>query len=264
MKLADLKGHWALVTGASAGIGEEYAKQLAAAGANVALVARRKSLLDSLASELRQAYAVQTKVIEADLSHVDIADSIRAQLIADGIRIRLLCNNAGIQSWGAFQHARATEHRAMIDVNVAVLVALCHVFHDDLTSHPSSAVINVASPAAYQPVPYLAVYAATKAFVLSFSQALHGEWADDHVSVQAVMPGPTDTPGIRRLGIDVLGQFKNAEGPSRVVRKSLSCLQSPLAMAATGTLLQRFFAATFPSATVIRTAKKMFQPRAIP
>jgi uncharacterized protein len=260
MILNDMKGHWALITGASAGIGAEFAKQLAEAGVNVVLTARRKALLNALAGELRERNAIMTKVIEVDLTQPDAPDRIREQLAHDGIRIRLLCNNAGAQAWAAFTDSSSGDHRNMVELNISAVMAMCHAFHDDLASHANSAVINVVSPSAYQPVPYLAVYAASKAFLLSFSQALHGEWEHEGISVQALVVGPTDTPGFRQLGIHLHGPFKSMQPARQVVEKSLSRLHAPVAMAAAGTLLQRLFSNFFPANMVIRTVRKMFEP----
>jgi short-subunit dehydrogenase len=137
----------------------------------------------------------------------------------------------------------------------------CHCFLDDLTSFPSSLVINVSSPASYQPIPYMAVYAASKAFIQSFSQALHGEWKDRGVLVQTLVPGPTESE------FDITARaYESAltkrSTPAQVVDAYLARLDSglPVITAAKGTYKQRFFAGLFPPSMVIREVGKMFTP----
>ena len=174
MKLAECRGDWALVTGASSGIGRAFAVQLAAVGVNLALVARREPLLRALAEEIEQRHAVRALAMPIDLGKPDAATAIKARLASNGIKIRLLVNNAAFGHWGRFENGTQTAYQDMIQVNVSAMVALCQAFLPDLSGFSSSAIINVSSPAAFQPVPYMAVYAASKAFVSSFSQALYG------------------------------------------------------------------------------------------
>lgn len=263
IRLADLKGHWVLVTGASAGIGRQFAVELAAAGANLVLLARRKPLLDTLAAELESRYGIGTRTIDVDLASPGAVSRVRQSLSSQRIRVRLLINNAGMQSWASFDNLTWDAHRAMLELNMSALAELCHVLGPDLQSFPTSAVINLASPAAFQPVPFMATYAASKAFVLSFSQALYGEWAPRGILVQALVVGPTDTPGFRKLGILEQGPFLGFDATCEgVARTSLAQLAkgSPVVIVARGSWKQRLFSALFPPRMVIRTVSRMFHP----
>lgn len=261
IELAEYKNHWALVTGASSGIGKEFTEQLAKAGLNIVLVARRKELLDSIAASLQANYQVKTLVIASDLTKSGSIDQIKNQLLQQKIKIRMLCNNAGIGQWGRFEKAALENYQRIIDLNTNVLVSMCHEFLSDLVSHPTSVVINVSSAAAYQPVPYMAVYAATKSFVQSFSQALFGEWQKHGVYVQTLVPGPTDTEFDSKAGAYESSVVKK-DSVKKVVETSLSNLASgnPVIVATKGTYMQRVFAGLFPPKFVIKEVSKMFKP----
>jgi short-subunit dehydrogenase len=264
MKLAEAAGHWALVTGASSGIGREFAIQLAEKGMNVVLVARRLERLEALAVQLRDKHGVQVEAIGADLTQPGAVGQVKERLGRAGIRIRLLCNNAAFGRWGRFENTPAALYQEMIELNTTAVVAMCHGFLDDLASFPSSLVINVSSPASYQPVPYMAVYAASKAFVQSFSQALHGEWKDRGILVQTLVPGPTESEfDTTALAYD--SALTRRDTPEQVVRASLARLDpaQPVVAAAKGTYKQRFFAGLFPPSMVIREVGKMFTPPSI-
>jgi short-subunit dehydrogenase len=261
LKISDCKGDWALVTGASSGIGREFASQLASRGMNVVLVARRGALLDELAKELWQRYQVECLAVPVDLAEKQSVGRVKAQVAERGIRIRLLCNNAAFGRWGRFEDAGADGYADMVRVNVMAPMILCREFLDDLATHSTSAIINVSSPAAYQPVPYMAVYAATKAFVLNFSQALYGEWEAKGIIVQCLVPGPTESEFDQLAGAYESAITKRGL-PAEVVAASLAALESgtPVAIPAEGTFKQRIFAGLFPARMVIREVAKMFRP----
>ena len=184
----------ALITGASAGIGLEFALRLAERGYDVVLVARRGDRLDDLAARLRGAHAeIRAEAVVADLAGADAAAQISAEVAQLGLGIDLLVNNAGFGTHGHFEALSPERERDEIAVNVTALVALTHAFLPAMLERGRGGVINVASTAAFQPVPYMAVYAATKAFVRSFSEALHEEVHARGVRVLALCPGPTAT-----------------------------------------------------------------------
>jgi short-subunit dehydrogenase len=178
----------ALVTGASAGLGIDFARQLSAKGKRLVLVARRKDRIDAIAAELGNARAV-----EADLSLPGAADRLMTDIAAHGEHVELLVNNAGFGLAGRFAKLDAKRQRQMIDLNCGALVELAHAVLPSMIERKSGAILNVASTAAFQPGPGMAVYFATKAFVLSFSEALHEEARKEGVVVSALCPGPTAT-----------------------------------------------------------------------
>jgi len=181
----------ALVTGASSGIGAAYARGLRARGERVVLVARRADRLQSLARELGgDPHAL---VLPLDLAGPGSAESLRADLEGRGIAVDVLVNNAGLGNTAPFEAQRLESIRAMLDVNVRALVELTHAFLPGMRARGRGRIVNVASNAAFQPVPYLTVYAATKSFVLSFTEGLAEELRGTGVQVQALCPGITAT-----------------------------------------------------------------------
>ena len=184
----------ALVTGASSGIGLEFARALAARGYDLIVTARRRDRLENLALSLRSAHAaIRVEVVVADLSDVAGPAQIAAEAVRLGMDVELLVNNAGFGTHGHFESLAPERERDEIAVNVASLVALTHSFLPRMLERGRGGVINVASTAAFQPVPYMSVYGATKAFVCSFSEALHEEVHARGVRVLALCPGPTAT-----------------------------------------------------------------------
>ncbi len=177
-----------LITGASAGLGVDFARQLAARGERLVLVARRKERLDGLAAELGNARAVAI-----DLGEAGAAARLMADLAAHGETVACLVNNAGFGLAGRFAELDGPRQRSMIDLNIGALTELAHAVLPGMIAAKSGAILNVASTAAFQPGPGMAVYFATKAFVLSFSEALHEEVRAHGVTVTALCPGPTAT-----------------------------------------------------------------------
>src|SRR5687768_2445187 len=178
----------ALITGASAGLGEEFARQLSSKGYRLVLVARRKDRLDALAAELGNARAV-----ELDLSRAGASGELMADIIRHGETAELLVNNAGFGLSGRFAELDGERQREMIDLNCGALTELAHAVLPGMIERRSGGILNVASTAAFQPGPGMAVYFATKAFVLSFSEALHDEVKRHGVKVSCLCPGPTRT-----------------------------------------------------------------------
>ncbi|HEY7005204.1 MAG TPA: SDR family oxidoreductase, partial [Sphingomicrobium sp.] len=178
----------ALVTGASAGLGVEFARQLSKRGHALVLAARRKKRLEELAKELGNARAVAI-----DLSKANAAAKVMADIEANGETVDFLVNNAGFGLIGHFAELDAKRERQMIDLNVATLADLCRAVAPAMIERKSGGILNVASTAAFQPGPKMAVYFATKAFVLSLSEAIHEELKPHGVKVSCLCPGPTRT-----------------------------------------------------------------------
>jgi len=190
----------ALITGASSGIGEAFARTLAGKGLDLILVARSEDKLRALARQLNELYARRVEVVTADLGVAGSAAKVQAAAQALGMPVGLLINNAGFGTVGAFLKQDAERERQEILLNAAAVVDLSHAFLPAMVERGRGGIINVASMAAFQPLPYMSVYAATKAFVLSFSQGLRGEVRSKGVKVLAVCPGPVDTPFFEATG----------------------------------------------------------------
>jgi short-subunit dehydrogenase len=180
----------ALITGASSGIGSAFARALGARGERLVLVARRRQRLEALAAELSQDPG---SVLVADLSVPGAAAGIAAETVRRGFEIDLLVNDAGLGHTARFSDESGERIAAMLQVNVRALVELTHAFLPSMIARGRGRIINVASNAAFQPVPFLTVYAATKAFVLSFTEGLATELEGTGVQIQALCPGLTQT-----------------------------------------------------------------------
>jgi short-subunit dehydrogenase len=186
-------GKTALITGASAGLGCEFAKLAAQDGHDLVLVARRRDRLEALANELGAAYGVRATVLTADLGDAAAMRQIAEGVAAAGLHIDILINNAGFGSHGAFAELKLGRELEMIDVNVKALVELTHRFLPSMVARRQGCILNVASVAGFVPGPYMAIYYASKAFVLSFTEALAAELRGTGVTATAACPGPTAT-----------------------------------------------------------------------
>ena len=183
----------ALVTGASAGLGVEFAKLLAKDGYDLVLVARRLDRLEELAKSLQSQHGITTYCVSVDLSLPDAAVTVDKYLKDHQLQVEVLINNAGFGALGQFVDIDLQEQLRMIQVNVSTLVHLTGLLLPGMIARGKGRVMNVASTAAFQPGPLMAMYYATKAFVLSFSEAVHHEIRKTGVTVTCVCPGPTPT-----------------------------------------------------------------------
>jgi hypothetical protein len=183
----------ALVTGASAGIGSEIAKLLAARGHNLVLVARRKERLVALADELTEQHGVRAETIACDLGKPAPRGKLPGQIDEFGLDVEILVNNAGFATGGAFHEADPERELEQVRVLVEAPVALTSMFVPAMVERGRGAILNVASTAGMQPMPYSAGYSAAKAYVLTFSEALHQELRGHGVTVTALAPGPVET-----------------------------------------------------------------------
>jgi uncharacterized protein len=191
-------GKTALVTGASSGIGEAIARRFARAGFDLVLVARSAAKLEALAGSLARAHGVKAWVVPADLSQPGAAQKLGAAMKRARRPIDVLVNNAGVLEHGSFVAMPAKRHRELIDLNVSGLTDMLAQFLPAMVARGSGRVLNVGSIAAFQPVPTLATYAATKAYVLSLTESLSEELQGSGVSVTALCPGITATPMLSR------------------------------------------------------------------
>ncbi len=192
----------ALVTGASGGIGEDLARLIAAGGRNVVLLARSADKLQTLAGELSAAHRIEATVLAADLADASASSEIVRMLAGRGITIDILVNNAGFGTSGSFAREDPGEQLNMLQVNVVALTALTRAFLPGMIERKHGRILNVASTAAFQPGPFMAVYYASKAYVLSLSEALAEESAGSGVTVTCLCPGPTSTGFQSRAHVD--------------------------------------------------------------
>jgi short-subunit dehydrogenase len=224
-----------IVTGASAGIGEGFARTYAKQGATLMLVARRKERLEKLAADLGGA-----EIVEADLA---TDAGVAAVLAAIGDRpVERLINNAGSGLRGNFAELDGEAQAAMIRLNCISLMALSRGVLPGMIARKAGGILNVASTASFQPGPWMATYYATKAFVLSLSEAMHEEVKDQGVRVAAICPGPTLTEFADHAGMDETPLFKRfAVGPEQVVKDGIAALEANQAVKISG--LANFFGA---------------------
>lgn len=217
-------GGAAVVTGASSGIGEAFAKALAARGMDVVLVARRSERLEALARSLESQHSVRTLCVSLDLSVADAAERLSKAVHDAGWSVGLLVNNAGFGLHGPFETHSAERLTEMVDVNCRAPVALTRAFVPQMVSRAKGGVIFVASTGAYQPAPYLATYAASKAFGLYLGEALWAEMQSKGVSVLAVSPGFTPTGFQEVAGTTDQGAALGVATPEAVVETALEAL----------------------------------------
>jgi short-subunit dehydrogenase len=228
----DYKGQRALVTGASSGIGAAFARELASRGANVVLVARSRDKLTALATQLRAEFGVTADVAVADLAEPSAANQLASELSSRGLQIDILINNAGFGLFDLLHEADGAVLAAMIRVNVTALVDLTRLYLPAMLERDRGVIINVGSTAAFQPVPYMAVYGATKAFVLSFTEALWAETRGTAVRVTAICPGSTETGFFDVAGENA--QVGKRIPPERVVKAALRAVDRRDSTAVTG------------------------------
>lgn len=214
----------ALITGASSGLGAEFAVQLAAREHDVVLVARSGDRLAALAERLIRDYGVRADVLVQDLAQPDAARRVSEQLAARGLRVDLLVNNAGFGTCGRFEEIPGDRDHDQLMVNVVALVDLTHELLLGMLERGRGSVINVASNAAFQPAPYFAVYGAAKSFVLNFGLALRQEYRRRGIRVLTLCPGPVETAFFDTIGTRRAAVTGAMTTPERVVRAALRAL----------------------------------------
>lgn len=215
----------ALVTGASSGIGEVFARTLAARGYDLLLVARRAGKLEAMASDLRSHHGIEAHAVGADLSNPRGVDETIAAVERIAREVDLLVNNAGFGSYGAFAELPVESELEMIDLNVRAVVALTGHFLPKMVARRSGGIIQIASTTAFQPVPYMGTYGATKAFVLHFTEAIAHELKGSGVRMLAVCPGHTPTEFQQRSGVVHRPTRTPSQSAEDVVREALDAFE---------------------------------------
>ena len=213
-----------LITGASSGIGKAFARKLAARGHNLLLVARSEDKLITLCNELGRIRSVHAQHVAMDLSEHDAPERLFAETEKRDLQIETLINNAGFGSTGDFAKQDLARELNMIDLNIRALVELTYRFLGPMRRRRRGAIINLASTAGFQPVPFMATYAATKAFVLSFSEALWEENRHYGIKVMALCPGVTETGFFQAAGVEK-PPMRAVQMPEDVVNTALRGLE---------------------------------------
>jgi uncharacterized protein len=256
-------GKWALVTGASAGIGVALARELASGGANLILTARRKERLESLAKELSAANKIRVESVAADLAQTAAPQEIFAFTQAKQLTIDLLINNAGFGAYGAFANVELQRLLDMVQVNCSAVVHLTRLYLPEMLQRRRGDVLIVASTASFQAVPYISTYAATKAFDLLFAEGLAEEVRPFGIRVCALCPGSTETEFQQVAGQSgIVAAMKNRETAKKVARVGLQALAAGKSYVISGTrnYLGAHSQRLVPRGLVTRIAAKMFRP----
>jgi hypothetical protein len=249
-----------LVTGASSGIGLELARCFAADGCRLALVARKGDALEALATELRKAHKIQAQVFTADLAQPETPTRLLAHLQSAGLNVDVLVNNAGFGAQGRFVELPLARQLEMLQVNITSLTHLTRLLLPGMVERHRGGVLNVASTAAFQPGPGMAVYYATKAYVLSFSEALAEELGGTGVTVTASCPGPTATNFGAAASMKTLGLVKKISmSAESVARISHQAFRRGKVVAITGfrNQLPVFLVRLVPRAVVRKIARRL-------
>lgn len=253
----------ALITGASQGIGKAFAQELASRKTNLVLVARSQDKLQELAKKLESQEQIKVEVIPLDLTAPGACQQLYQEVSELGIEIDLLINNAGFGDYGAFSSRKLAKQLEMIQLNITALVELTYLFLGEMQQRQRGAILNISSIAGFQPLPYLSTYAATKAFVLSFSESLWAENRTTGVKIMAVCPGPTESNFSQ---VAEFPQSTNSQSKAipaiQVVKEALEALENDQSTVVTGGLanqvivnLPRFF----PRKTLVGLVEKQFR-----
>jgi uncharacterized protein len=260
----DFRGKWALVTGASAGIGVAIARELAACGAKLILTARRRDRIESLAAELAASHRTETRIVVADLNDPAAPQQIYAATEGAGLAVDILINNAGLGHYGEFYKLDPEQEYSMVRVNCEAVVRLSRLFVPRMVERRRGYVLIVASTASFQPIPYDAVYAATKVFDRFFALALAEEVERFGIKITALCPGTTETEFFDVSGGGgVFRRFGGLQPAQEVARKALVALARgqrtivPKFKAALVAFLVRFV----PTGRVTATLEKALRPK---
>ena len=252
----------ALITGASSGIGEAFARKLASLGRNVFLVARSEDKLIALCNELGRTKSIRAQYLALDLSQADAPARLLTEIDKRGLIVDLLINNAGFGAMGDFAQLDLNKQLNMIDLNVKSLVELTHRFLQPMRARRQGAIINVASTAGFQPVPFMATYGATKAFVLCFSEALWEENRPLGVHVMALCPGVTETGFFEASNMEQ-PPMRVAQSPEEVVDAALRGLARRKSVVISGwtNLFAVELERVVPRSFIVRMAGRFLRPK---
>lgn len=251
----------ALITGASSGIGKAFAYELAKKGLNLVLTARSEDKLSEIVTDLKSKYKIDVLYLTADLSNPNSSQRIYDELTQKKIRIDLLINNAGFGKWNNFLDEDIQTYEQMIQLNVSSLVKLCQLFIPNMLKNKNGGIINIASTGALQPCPYIAVYCASKAFVLNFSESLYGEYLDKGIIVTGICPGNTITNFQETANANTKGM--SYVSPEEVAKKSIDALLNKKnnKIIGLGNQFQALLPRLLPRKMIIKIVKNMMNKK---
>jgi short-subunit dehydrogenase len=255
----------ALITGASYGIGAAFARELAARKTNLILVARSEDKLQQLATELEERHGIKAEAIAQDLTEPAAGTKLFESVAQKGLTVDLLVNNAGFGDYGTFGDRDLQRQLDMVQLNITVLVELTHLFLNQMRERRSGSIINVSSIGGFQPMPYMSVYAASKAFVLNFTEALRAENQNTGVTLQALCPGPTESNFFENAkfpqSVDATSS-QNYASSEEVVRDSLDALDKNQSNVVTGSFINQVIVNLprfLPREMLVNTIEKQFR-----
>lgn len=254
---------YALITGASQGLGKHLAVELAKRKYNLLLVARSVQALEGVKKEIVRTHNITVTILVLDLSAIDASTKLRDFCAAESLEISVLVNNAGFGLWGSFERLSMVDQQNMINLNISTLTSLTYHILPFLIKNKRSYILQIASTAAYQPVPSLAVYAASKAYVLSLSRSLHHELKSKGVRVTCLCPGPMETGFSDRAGMQALAHLteKYNMNPEIVAKKAIKEMLSGKIEVVPGVMnkIQRFGDWLFPKYMTERIAANLYK-----
>jgi short-subunit dehydrogenase len=251
-----------LITGASGGIGEAFARRLASEKHNLVLAARSEKKLHELCDELMLKHQITAHYVAIDLTGFEADKRLFEETERHDFQIEWLINNAGFGSMGDFAYLELESELQMISLNIMALVALTHRYLQKMRERKSGTIINVSSAAGFQPIPFMATYAATKAFVTNFSEALAEENRPHGITVTALCPGPTDTDFFRVANAKAL-QMKGMQTPEEVVETAINAARRGRAVVVSGwtNYISSVLGTLVPNAIVTRAISGVLRPQ---
>lgn len=254
---------WALVTGASSGIGAEFARRLAGRGMHLVLTSRRRGPMDELAADLHTRHGSRTEIFCADLADPSERERLKSEIAAKRIQVELLVNNAGFAVVGDIESTPPERVWEMVQVNIAALTDLTYHFLPGMLARGHGAVINLASIAGFQPVAYMGAYAASKAYVMHFSEALWAEARDRGVTVMALCPGATRTEFFTAAGVPNWLKKHSAQSSEQVVKTALKGLEKRRSywVSGWGNYLRTLLVRLAPRGMVVKQSMDYFRPQ---
>lgn len=259
--MKNLKNKTALITGASSGIGKAIAYELAKQDSNLLITARSEDKLKEIAFDLASKYDIKVNIFVADLSIENAPEKLFEFAQNEKITVDILVNNAGFGKWTNFLNESIETYQNMLNLNINSLVKLTYLFLPEMLKKQEGGIINIASTGALQPCPYVAVYCASKSFVLNFSEALHGEFYKKGITITAICPGNTITGFQNAANANIKGM--SYDTPEKVAQDSIKAFQKRKNNKIIGTsnYLQSFIPRFFPRKIVINIVENLMNKK---